>query len=234
MYTFHIYGLPNYVDNYFTEIASARKYQTRLAALQKYYLPRLKTSLGQLSLKYIGPKIRYNIPENLKFFSPYSFAKQYKNVLLSWQNSCRFSFYMLVTFLNTVLTPLFSLLSFTSTVAHPISVHTGMLFTTVFVLLCFSCWFSLRSIRCYFLLTCETSSIKSSFVLALASGLAENLTQVVFRQPFVIEHVGTRSLYEPKIETSDVIYILINMKSICDLWCHCFSSCCIRAISWFD
>jgi len=161
MYTFHICGLPNYVDNYFTEIASARKYQTRLAALQKYYLPRLKTSLGQLSLKYIGPKIRYNIPENLKFFSPYSFAKQYKNVLLSWQNSCWFSFYMLVTFLNTVLVPLFSPLSFTSTVAHPISVHTGMLSPTVFALLCFSCLFSLRSMRCYFLVTCETSSIKN-------------------------------------------------------------------------
>jgi len=51
----------------------------------------------------------------------------------------------------------------------------------------------------------------------LATGLAENLAQVVFRQPFVIQHVGTRSLYESKIETTDVIYILINMKSICDL-----------------
>jgi len=28
----------------------------------------------------------------------------------------------------------------------------------------------------------------------LAAGLAENLTQVVFRQPFVIQHVRTRLL----------------------------------------
>jgi len=39
--------------------------------------------------------------------------------------------------------------------------------------------------------TCKTSSIKIWFVLA--AGLAENLTQVVFRQPFVIQHVRTRS-----------------------------------------
>jgi len=35
-----------------------------------------------------------------------------------------------------------------------------------------------------FITSCKTSSIKIWFVLA--AGLAENLTQVVFRQPFVI------------------------------------------------
>jgi len=40
-----------------------------------------------------------------------------------------------------------------------------------------------------FITTCQTSSIKIWFVLA--AGLAENLTQVVFRQPFVIQHVRT-------------------------------------------
>jgi len=39
-------GLPNHFDNYFAEIASVHKYQTRLASLQQYYLPRMKTSLG--------------------------------------------------------------------------------------------------------------------------------------------------------------------------------------------
>ena len=62
MYSFYNGGLP---DSYVAEIASVHKYQTRLASLQKYYLPRMKTSLGQLSLKYIGPKIWSNIPENL-------------------------------------------------------------------------------------------------------------------------------------------------------------------------
>jgi len=45
---------------------------------EKYYLPRTNTSLGQLSLKYIGPKIWSNIPENLKFSWAHSFRKKYK------------------------------------------------------------------------------------------------------------------------------------------------------------
>jgi len=76
MYSFYKGGLPNHFDNYFAEIASVHKYQTRFAYLQKYYLPRMKTSLGQLSLKYVGPKIWCNIPENLKSSSPYSFGKK--------------------------------------------------------------------------------------------------------------------------------------------------------------
>jgi len=98
MYSFYNGGLPNYFDNLFAEIASIHQYQTRLVSLQKYYLPRMKTSLGQLSLKYIGPKIWSNIPEKLKSSSPYSFGKKYIKVLLSCQNSCWSSFDMLLTF----------------------------------------------------------------------------------------------------------------------------------------
>jgi len=43
-----------------------------------------------------------------------------------------------------------------------------------------------------FITTCKTSSIK--IWLVLPAGLAENLTQVVFRQPFVIQHVRTQLL----------------------------------------
>jgi len=78
MYSFSNGRLPNHFDNYFAEIASVHKYQTRLASLQKYCLSRMKTSLGQLSLKYIDPKIWSNIPEKLKSSSPYSFGKKYK------------------------------------------------------------------------------------------------------------------------------------------------------------
>ena len=76
MYSFHNGGLPNNFDNYFAKIASVHKYQTILASLQKYYLTRMKTSLGQLPVKYIGPKIWSNIPEKLKSSSPYSFDKK--------------------------------------------------------------------------------------------------------------------------------------------------------------
>jgi len=64
MYPFDNGELPNHFDTYFSEIASVHQYQTRLGSFQKYHLPRMKTSLGQLSLKYIGPKIWSNIPEN--------------------------------------------------------------------------------------------------------------------------------------------------------------------------
>ena len=57
MHSFYNGRLPNRFDNYFAEIASVHKYQTRLASRQKYYLPTMKTTLGQPSLKYIGPKI---------------------------------------------------------------------------------------------------------------------------------------------------------------------------------
>jgi len=43
-----------------------------------------------------------------------------------------------------------------------------------------------------FIATCKTSSIK--IWLVLVAGLAENLTQAVFRQPLVIEHARTRLL----------------------------------------
>jgi len=43
-----------------------------------------------------------------------------------------------------------------------------------------------------FVTTWKTFSIKIWFVLT--AGLAENLTQVIFRQPFVIQHVTTRLL----------------------------------------
>jgi len=44
MYSFYNGGLPNHFDNYFTEIASVHKYQTRFADLQKYYFPKMKRS----------------------------------------------------------------------------------------------------------------------------------------------------------------------------------------------
>jgi len=66
MHSFYKGKLCKHLGSYFSDIASDHRYQTRLALLYKYYLPRMKTSLGQLSLKYIGPKIRSNIPENLK------------------------------------------------------------------------------------------------------------------------------------------------------------------------
>ena len=128
-YSFYSDGLPNHFDNYFAEIASVHKYKTRLASLQKYSLLRMKTSLGQFSLKYTGTKIWSDIPETFKS-SPCSFEKQCKNVQLSCQNSCWSSFCMLVRFYNFVLMPLFPPINLCSYSPHPL--YIGMLFSHCF------------------------------------------------------------------------------------------------------
>ena len=64
MYSFYTGGLPTHFDNYFAEIESIHKYQTRLASLQKYYLPRMKTSLGQLSLIILVRKFGLTFRKN--------------------------------------------------------------------------------------------------------------------------------------------------------------------------
>ena len=76
----------------------------------------MKTSLGQLSLKYIGPKIWSNIPEKLKSSSPYSFGKKFKKScyldrlpvhlrFICLSHSVWSSFYILVPFCNIALMP---------------------------------------------------------------------------------------------------------------------------------
>jgi len=87
----------------------------------KYHLSRMKMSLSQLSLKYIGSNILSIIPEILKYLSPYSIGKQCKNVLLSCQNSCWFCFICLPLFCNiTFSTPPFLSIFHLSTYSpHP-------------------------------------------------------------------------------------------------------------------
>jgi len=168
----------------------------------------MKTSLGQLSWKNIVPKIWSDILEKLKSFSTYSFRKQYKNVLLSCRNSCWSSFYMLVS--SAILCwrsscpsnhlPL-QLLS-----SPPVHWHAFIPeFFVVFLFILPD--FDSILFLLLFLLLVKRLPLKNWFVLA--TGLAENLTQLVFCQPFVIQHVRTRSLY---CETWNVwcFYILIN------------------------
>ena len=80
----HAFGnglLPNTFNDYFTKIQFLHKHDTRLKTRQKYYLPRMTTSLGQRSLTYLGPKIWSEIPNELKSLSVYGFRKQYKKHL---------------------------------------------------------------------------------------------------------------------------------------------------------
>ena len=64
-----------------------------------------------------------------------------------------------------------------------------------------------------FLLRVKRLQFKIWFVLA--TGLAENLTQVIFRQPFVIQHVRTRSL---NCETKNFFMFLYCHQHEINLW----------------
>jgi len=64
-----------------------------------------------------------------------------------------------------------------------------------------------------FITTCKTSSIKIWFVLA--AGLAENLTKVIFPQPFVIQHVRTRLL---SCETWNFLFLIFFHHYIINKW----------------
>jgi len=96
-------------------------------------------------------------------------------------------------FCDTLLMSLFSLLCFTSTVAHPTSLYIGMLFSLCFFVIDLFAYY-LRLIGCILLLsftTFEKSSFTNWFVLA--TGLSEQLTHTVFHWPFlfrtyVLEH----------------------------------------------
>jgi len=65
MYSFDNGKLPKQFNNYFFDITSVPKCQTRLVSLKKYRLLRIKMPLSQLSLKYTGPKIWSDIPKNV-------------------------------------------------------------------------------------------------------------------------------------------------------------------------
>jgi len=127
--------LPDLFDNYFSEIASINKYQTRLASLQEYYLPRMKTSLGQLSLKYIGPKIWSNIPENLKSLSPYSFRKNIKTPCYLAKNPVDFRSYACQFYVILFRYSCFPLYLLPLHLLTPHSVHKHA-FLLLFLLLC--------------------------------------------------------------------------------------------------
>jgi len=89
--------------------------------------------------------------------------------------------------------PVFFLLSFTSAVAHSTPCTQTCFSPTVFVIVFSLILHDVDSMHFVtFFTTCEKSPIKFWFVLATV--LAANLIQVVFPQPFVIEHVRTRSL----------------------------------------
>ena len=181
-YSFDNGEIPKYFDNYFSDIWSGQKYQTKLASLQKHHLPTMKTSMGQLTLKYIGPEIWTDI----LILSHYSFGNKYKYSLLSCLNSCWFSFH--VCHFSAILfsVSLIFLKSLPLQLLNPPLVHRHAfpcICCCCFVYLFYLTWFDEF---CYFSYnTCEKSSMKNWFMLA--TGMAEQLTHMAFGQPFAIQ-----------------------------------------------
>ena len=58
MHSCHNKLLPNHFDEYFIPLSSIHYHSTRLATSKNLFLPRVNSSSGKCSLKYIGPKYR--------------------------------------------------------------------------------------------------------------------------------------------------------------------------------
>ena len=170
-------------------------------------LPTNKTSQGKLSLKYVGPKFWSLIPDNLKSLSPYSFGKQCKKKLFC-HNSCCIRIICLSLFRNIVWIPHISLISFASTVAHPIPLCIGLFFSFNFLLRCLLFLFDIDLMHFVAFLLLRVKRFLKNW-LVLATGLAENLTSMVFRQHFVIQ-VLEHYHHFAKGEVFNLFYIFVN------------------------
>ena len=83
MHSYENNQLPSYFNQYFKSILTVHKYATRLACSNNFFLPRVKVSQGQCSLKFIGPKVWSEIPDHIKFRSYFDLKHLFKNFLLS-------------------------------------------------------------------------------------------------------------------------------------------------------
>jgi len=57
MHSYENNQLPSHFNQYFKSILTVHKYPTRLACSKNFFLPRVNSSQGQCSLKFIGPKV---------------------------------------------------------------------------------------------------------------------------------------------------------------------------------
>ena len=57
MHTYHNKLLPRHFDEYFIPLSSTHYHSTRLAAPKNLFLPRVNSSSGKCSFKFIGPKV---------------------------------------------------------------------------------------------------------------------------------------------------------------------------------
>jgi len=87
MHSYHNTLLPNHFDEYFVPLSSIHYHSTRLATSKNLFLPRVNSSSGICSLKFIGPKVWSSIPDDIKFSTTYTFKWKLKEHLLHETNS---------------------------------------------------------------------------------------------------------------------------------------------------
>ena len=73
MHFYHNKLLPNHFDEYFIPLNSIQYYSTRLATSKNLFLPRVNSSSGKCSLKFIGLKVWYSIPDDIKLSTTFTF-----------------------------------------------------------------------------------------------------------------------------------------------------------------
>ena len=82
MHSYHNKLLPNHFDEYFVPLSSIHCHSTRLATSKNLFLPRVNSSSGKCSLKFIGPKEWSSIPDDIKFSTTFTFKWKLKKHLL--------------------------------------------------------------------------------------------------------------------------------------------------------
>jgi len=87
MHSYHNKLLPNHFDEYFIQLSSIHYHSTRLATYKNLFIPRVNSSSGKFSLKFIGPKVWSSIPDDIKFSSTFTFKWKLKKHLLQETNS---------------------------------------------------------------------------------------------------------------------------------------------------
>ena len=86
MHFYHNKLLPNHFDEYFIPLSSIHYHSTRLVTSENLFLPRVNSSSGKCSLKFIGPKEWSSIPDDIKFSTTFTFTWKLKKHLLHDKN----------------------------------------------------------------------------------------------------------------------------------------------------
>ena len=83
MHGHHKKVLPTCFDDFFHERSNTHSYNTRSASRKNYSLVACRSSQGQRSIRFYGPKIWNSIPTSSRDLSKHRFKKYYKDFVLS-------------------------------------------------------------------------------------------------------------------------------------------------------